>query len=166
VACILNVNLAWSDEVSKTTRYQVSENGTSFRLGTCAEVRAILDAAINSRRNYRLRVWLGDTATGRAWAGQEHDHIGYIGRSTGSINVPLMVYNSRSLGGGAILDDFIVRITCGRTVLYSHPNFSQPRYTAEACAVLEDGEIYAPECKSPEAARRLAAFMNGERNSK
>lgn len=37
-----------------------------------------------------VRIWLGDTQTGRAWA-EENDVIGTIGRSTGTMEVPLLV---------------------------------------------------------------------------
>jgi hypothetical protein len=145
--------------------YVVSNNGTAFHAGTCADVRSILDDAIKSYHGARYRVWFGDVETGRAWA-EEHETIGYISRTCGVRKVPLLVHNSRSLGGHVLLDHCIVKIARGGRVLYQHPNFSQPVFTADDCAVFQDGETFAPKCKSPEAARRLAAFMNGERNSK
>jgi hypothetical protein len=146
--------------------YLISEHGTAFHQDTPREVREVLDRCINSRRGMRVRIWLGDTKSGKAWNGQEHDVIGYIGRSSGTYKIPLMVYNTRALGGGGILDHCIIKITCGRSVLYQHPQFSQPVYTAEGGQVMEDGMPYAPNCATQARAERLAAFMNGERNSK
>jgi hypothetical protein len=43
------------------------------------------------RKNQRkIRLFYGDTQTGQSWF-DEHDVVGRIGRSTGSIKVPLLV---------------------------------------------------------------------------
>ena len=54
--------------------------------------------------------------------------IGTIGRSTGTIKTPLLISNSRSLGGGAILTDCIVKIVDVKTkrVLYVNPKYTIP----------------------------------------
>ena len=118
----------------------------------------------------RLRVWYGDTETGRCWM-EENDITGYVGRSTGPIKIPLLIHNSRSYGGGAILDHCIIRITARNPhvnridCLYSHPDFHIPTITIEGASVLFDGEIHA-NFKTAEQAHRYAAFMAGERMGK
>jgi len=100
-------------------QYQ-SINGTFYHLETRQNVINVLE---NARlNNYRIRVHYGDTSTGRDW-NEMHYVTGYVGRSTGSIKIPLLVYNKRSYGGGAMLDHCIVKITesKGKRVLYQHP---------------------------------------------
>ena len=73
----------------------------------------------------RCRFHWGDTKTGKDWR-DVFDVKGRIGRSTGSIKIPILLYNARSLGGGAILDHCIVKITetNGGKVLYQHPKYN------------------------------------------
>ena len=129
------------------------------------------NALHRTRRNSpRLRLWYGDIETGRCWM-EENDTTGYIGRSTGSIKIPLLIHNSRSYGGGAILDNCIIRITARNShtnridCLYSHPNFHIPAITIDGASVLFDGAIHA-NFKTREQAHRYAAFMAGERMNK
>lgn len=113
-----------SDKVYKVV------NGTSYDQRTPDAVIRILEDARQKR--YRVHVHYGYTEPndksmpiGRDWC-ELHDVTGYIGRSIGSIKAPLLVYNSRSMGGGAILDHCIVRIrTLGKDAkdLYRHPNY-------------------------------------------
>jgi len=97
-------------------------NGTSYDVRTSDEVVRVLEQSRLNR--IRLHISLGDTTTGRDWL-EENDVYGYIGRSMGPIKVPLIIANSRSLGGGAILDHCIVRIriSAGGRVLYQHPDY-------------------------------------------
>jgi hypothetical protein len=99
-------------------------NGTSYTEGTPKEVIEVFENARNSKT--RLKVYFGDTETGKNW-NEEHDTIGYVGRSAGSVKIPLLVYNSRSYGGGALLTDCILKIrTTKGEVLYTHPKFKNP----------------------------------------
>lgn len=95
-------------------------------------VRAVLSTTFDNRE--RVRIVYGDVATGEAWGDEEdakkfdvraYGAVGYIGKSTGPIKIPLEICNSRSIGGGAILDHCIVYIetTKGKRVLYKHPEF-------------------------------------------
>lgn len=97
-------------------------NGTSYDDRTPEEVIRVLEKA-RSERN-RLHISLGHTDgpnIGLDWL-EEFDSHGHIGRSTGSVKVPLLLANSRSTGGGALLDHCIVRIrqSAGGRVLYQH----------------------------------------------
>lgn len=160
--------------------YQVI-NGTSYDERTDFEViKALESARINK---LRVRFFLGDVATGKAWD-EEHDVIGTIGRSTGLYKVPLLIANSRSMGGGHILDHCIVRIQTAaapRRVLYSHPSFHTSRFEIRPLSsfqqakllaetrgeriyrfeVLSDGEVYA-NCPTEANAKRLVAFLTGQ----
>ena len=73
---------------------------------------------------------LGAKELGRDWL-EENDTRGYIGRSTGSIKVPLLINNKRSIGGPALLDHCIVRIraSSGGRVLWQHPNYHHGKIT-------------------------------------
>ncbi|MCX7408681.1 MAG: hypothetical protein NTZ32_11430 [Planctomycetales bacterium] len=100
-------------------------NGTSYDERTPNEVIQVLESA---RLNHtRLHISLGETAdpnVGFDWL-EEFESYGYIGRSMGPIKVPLLIANSRSMGGGAILDHCIVRIrtSSGGRVIYQHPAY-------------------------------------------
>jgi len=141
----------------------------SFDIRTPETVCNIL-AQYAGRRDVRLRLYYGDAETGRCWM-EEHDTIGYIGRSTGQIKIPLLIKTSRSWGGSPILDHCIIKITISGITLYEHPLFNMPVVTVNndnsghGWQVLFDGKVYA-NCKTKKQAERLAAFMRGERNSK
>lgn len=131
-------------------------NGTSYHDETPEEVIRVLE---NARQSHtRLHISLGDTSSGKDWL-EEFEAHGYVGRSMGPIKVPLLIANSRSLGGGAILDHCIVRIrtSAGGRVLWQHPSYHhgqlQIRQKSEPVTlpdgrtltvnVLRDGEIQA-----------------------
>ena len=84
----------------------------------------------------RIRLVYGDADTGKDWLG-EHDVIGTIGRSTGTKQVPLLINNSRSTGGCAILDDCILKIVDvkSKRVLYQHEKYIAPEFTIEVSEV-------------------------------
>lgn len=58
----------------------------------------------------RIKLCYGDLKTGQDWK-EEFDVLGTIGRSTGSIKIPLLIHNTRAFGGGAIPTDCIVKIS-------------------------------------------------------
>jgi hypothetical protein len=72
----------------------------------------------------RIRVRYGDKHTGRDWE-EEYGCTGYIGTSLGyTTKIPILCYNSRSLGGGALLVDCIVSLEwaqAGRPPIWRHP---------------------------------------------
>ena len=122
----------------------------------------------------RVRLWYGDALTGKSW-NEENDICGYIGKSTGAQKVPLLINSNRSLGGGAISVDSVLKIVDIKTgkILYQHENFNQSVFIAEpkseivgyTAKVKCDNMIYA-NCKTLLQAERLADFMNGKRHSK
>lgn len=93
-------------------------NGTSYHEETPDRLVLLLESLKESRT--RIVVDYGDTKTGRSW-GDTHEIEGYIGRSTGESKIPLLVFNSRSIGGGALLDHCIltVKTSKGKQLLYS-----------------------------------------------
>ncbi len=131
-------------------------NGTSFDERTPDEVIRVLESARQNRT--RLHISLGDTASGRDWL-EEFETHGYVGRSMGPVKVPLLVANTRSLGGGSILAHCIVRIrtSAGGRVLWQHPDYHHgtleirqktepvtlPDGRTLTVDVLRDGELHA-----------------------
>ena len=131
-------------------------NGTSFDERTPDEVIRVLESTRQNRT--RLHISLGDTASGRDWL-EEFETHGYVGRSMGPVKVPLLVANTRSLGGGSILAHCIVRIrtSAGGRVLWQHPDYHHgtleirqktepvtlPDGRTLTVDVLRDGELHA-----------------------
>lgn len=97
----------------------------NFNDKTNQDVQRVISSAFNSKQ--RIRIVLGDNATGEDWL-EEHDVIGTIGRSTGSIKTPLLIKYSRSLGGGAISTDCILKIVDvkSKRTLYEAENYQKP----------------------------------------
>lgn len=104
---------------TRSVTYDISSEGTAFHDETPQAVRVILESARKTGR--RLRIEYGDQKSGRLWG---DSYRGRIGRSTGEIQVPLLILTKRSMGGEAILDHCIVRISTTPgppQVIYSHP---------------------------------------------
>lgn len=92
-------------------------NGTYYNHKTSDEVIEILERArINKTR---IVLEYGDVNTGISW-GEIYGTTGRIGRSMGTIKIPILLHNSRSLGGCGILDHCIIGIreSKGKRVLY------------------------------------------------
>lgn len=149
-------------------KYKIID-GTAFSVKTPDRVCQLL----NYYRNYgtRIRVFYGDTKTGRDWL-EEYYTIGRVGRSTGQYKIPLLINNSRSWGGLGLLDDCIVRITVDKKDVYRHPKYHQGRFTIGKSpypevpwGVFVSGKNYA-NFKTKEKAEKWVRFMKGETNSK
>ena len=97
-------------------------NGTHYDLYTSNKLVILLEDIRQSQT--RVRFHWGNADTGLDW-GDCHDVEGRIGRSTGPIKIPILLYNSRSVGGSAILTNCIVKIveTKGKRILYQHPYY-------------------------------------------
>jgi len=164
----------WTGPTGVKFREVRSSAGTYYRDTTPAAVVSALDEAI--RTGARVRLWLGDVVTGRAWL-EEWDVCGTVGRSMGPIKAPLLIPNSQSMGGAIISADSIVRLLVGGAEAYKHPQFSSPVFAVSMApahvmpekglpvAVLAGGEVHA-RFKNSAAAARWVAFMEGRRMTK
>src|SRR5512139_817270 len=162
---------------------------TIFSKETPGKVKIYLESAREQRQ--RVRIFYGDTERedfervhgheanpGKDW-GEENDVIGYVGRSTGEQPIPLLIANSRSLGGGGILDDCIVRmfvkIRGTWKEVYRHPNYHS-EYDNAVVVVSELAPEYSHAVKttggevarfhSERSAVNYLAFMQGKRFAK
>lgn len=146
-------------------------NGTSYHKETPDKVVDILERARQNKT--RIRVFYGSVEFGSDWL-EENDTIGTVERSTGTIKVPLLVRNSRGIGGGSILDNCIVKITIDKEVVYQVENYQEPDFEI----VKDDAENMYKVIDSSlsdewflyrgtrEKAQRYIDFMLGLRNSK
>jgi hypothetical protein len=94
-------------------------NGTFYNVRTKDTVVNVLE---NCRKNnIRIILDYGDVTTGESWE-DIYDITGRLGRSTGTLKVPILLYNKRSIGGNAILDHCIIGIkeSKGGKILYTH----------------------------------------------
>ena len=98
-------------------------NGTSYHDETSDEMMLLLESIRASR--VRVRFHWGNVETGQDW-GDKYDVAGTLSRSMGPKKIPILIHNSRSTGGGAILDHCIVKITetKGGKILYQHPKYN------------------------------------------
>ena len=118
----------------------------------------------------RIRIVYGNTTTGEDWL-QEYDVIGSIGKSTGTNQIPLLLSNSRSTGGGAILEDCILKIVDvkSKKVLYQHDKYLAPKFdivpSIVGYSVAVDGNVQA-NFKTIKQAQNYIDFMLCKRMSK
>lgn len=139
---------------------------TYFDPGTDPEAATVLES--RRRTCGKVRLVLGDTHTGEPWL-NEYYVVGKIGRSSGSLKVPLLVEVGES-GGGAILTACVLNIIdwkSGRT-LYRHPAYREPDLSLQPSdtperpwAVIHLNEVIA-RFKDMGKACAYIAFMRGE----
>lgn len=152
----------------KTQEYKVTETGTAYHVDTEDKVVTILENAIQN--HFRVRLVYGDRETGKVW-NETYDIMGYIGRSCGSIRIPLLVHNSRSTGGGALLDTCILGImdTEEKRWLYKADNINFGEHSirqGEGCFHLFiNGDRYVTT-ETEEQAQRFSDFLLCKRNAK
>jgi hypothetical protein len=178
---MLGLAQPYPTEVGKMEQYQqylqaerayIASNPTEtlYDPETPVKVRALLEAYRKS--GDRVRLYLGDPRTGRAWL-EEHDVLGRIDRSMGPIKVPLLV-EAGEHGGGAILTECIVRILDARSKaeVYRHPTYHEPELALRRCTqkthpyeVLADGAVHA-RFKTQAKAQAWVDFMQGRRMTK
>lgn len=99
--------------------------GTSYDTRTARGIIEVLERARKATRRMRLKIFYGDIRTGEAWGDVERC---YIGRSTGSVKIPLVIYRRNSTGGSGLCEHCIVRIesSVGGIVHWSHDKFHVP----------------------------------------
>ncbi len=158
---------------------------TQYHSETPQAVRNWLEILMNTDR--RVRIFYGDTERsdfervhgrkpepGKDW-GEDNDVIGTIGQSTGLKPIPLLIANKRSMGGGAVMDNCIVRLIVNGCEVYRHPNYHssfdnavvmeselKPKYSH--AVVTNEGEV--ARFHSEKSAKNWLAFMRGERMAK
>ena len=98
----------------------------------------------------RLKLYFGNQETGKDEM-REWQVEGCISRSRGKVQVPILLSNKRSMFGGQISSDKIVRIKQNGVDIYRHPRYHQPSvelressfmagYVAE---IWIDGSVYS-----------------------
>lgn len=157
-------------------KYGEDIRGEGWKYKENEKLWKVLSSLVHSGR--RVRVWYGDTETGRSW-NEEYGVTGTIGRSAGKIAVPILIGNSRSCCSGALLDDCIIRIDdikAKRTV-YRQDNFHVEKLevvieSGSDCPYRvmqhkDSGEVQAVAgFKDGDAALRWIGFMYGDRYRK
>ena len=171
------------------TVYYVEKNGMYFEVGIFLERENKLEVYNNVNDslmtilfnscayNFRIRIWYGDPETGRSW-NEEYNTMGRIGRTTGNIKIPILVKNSRSWGGGAVLVESIIRIDDieDKRTLWKVPNFhvedmkvyeifGNKNYKYQVAKLSEDSGKWKEQAsfKTEKQAHNWVAFMKGER---
>lgn len=149
--------LAWSQ--SPLTR------GTYFDPGTDAKAAKVLECCRIEER--KVRLILGDTHTGDPWL-EEHDVVGRIARSVGTLKVPLLIEPGEH-GGGAILCAHLLAIVdrSSGDFLYRHAAYREADLSIKPSGdaerpwdVLRCGEVVASFGDIGKAGAYLA-FMRG-----
>lgn len=153
-------------------RYKVTHDNTWYHAETPDDLIVVLEHARENKLH--VRVWYGDTETGRDWM-EEYNVTGRISRSTGHVQIPILLANTRSYGGPGLLDHCIVKLVCTETrqVLWVHPKYQipvmeikldvehEPRNLWTVSRIGEPG--YVAQFKTRSQAERWADFMLGRR---
>lgn len=139
---------------------------TYFDPATDPKAARVLDRC--REESTKVRLILGDTVTGRIWL-DEHDVVGRIGRSMGTLKVPLLIEPGAD-GGSAILTACLLAIIDWGSgeFLFRHPKYHAPALlirpsdnTERPWDVLQDEQVVAcfPDIGKAGA---YVAFMRGE----
>lgn len=111
-------------ETSFNSGKYIIVDGTAFEKLTNDKVIHKLNRLIH--KDTRIKIVLGDPFTGKSW-NETHDTTGYVRRSSGKLKVPILLYNKRSYGGGAILTANILQISFANknngSRIYKHPRY-------------------------------------------
>jgi len=146
---------------------------TCFDNNTPEKVKKILESELHS--NNRIRLFYGDRESGLDW-NEEHNTMGYIGRSTGDKPIMILLNNNRSIGGGGILTACIVKITKNGYPLYTHPNYHTYNhilgksitegYKEAVYREKPDGLELIAQFKKVGQGQKYIDFMMGKKNNK
>ena len=138
---------------------------TYFDPGTDSKAAKVLESCRTHGR--KIRLILGDTSTGEPWL-EEHDVVGRISRSTGSLKVPLLI-EAGECGGTAILCACLLAIIDWGSgeFLYRHAAYREADLSIQPSGnadrpwnVLRRGEVVASFGDIGQAGAYLA-FMRG-----
>jgi hypothetical protein len=113
-----------SDKQYKLVPYK--DKPIAYRIDTPDNLIEVLERARQSEQRYSFKY--GDMETGEGW-NEEHETQGRIGLSKGTFAYfPLIVHNDRSLGGGTLMTDRILKIVCikDKYIMYQHPKYKPP----------------------------------------
>ena len=130
-------------------------DGTTYGTDTPEQVIAILERSRKTK--LRIHVHYGYTKIGpdhksdkglyEDWL-EEYETTGHVGRTTGPNKCPIMLPNSRSMGGGIINDGNIIRIrTTQGQELYRHPEYKQGTATVHDIDETHHDRRYLAEVK-------------------
>lgn len=132
----------WGDKIREcslsngNTIYYVNYGGIDFEVGiylkeeneteVYTQVDNCLMATLSEcyRQKRRVRLWYGDRKSGESYF-EDFETTGRIGRSCGDFKIPLVIANSRSWGGGALLVGSLIRVDDikARKTLWKVPNY-------------------------------------------
>lgn len=148
---------------------------TSYHKDTPETLQAILEGLIHTQK--RVRLFYGHTTgekAGQDWH-EENNVSGYLGRSTGSRSIVILLPTKHSSGGPSILDDCIVSLLVDGQEVYKHPQYRNGEYKISPChtptaielrqMVTIDGVEYARFGMTAQAERWID-FMTGARMAK
>lgn len=178
----------WGDRIkecpllNENTIYYVNCGGLDFEVGIYLKDKNVVEAytqvdnclmAVLSecyRQKRRIRVWYGDRKTGHSWY-EDFETTGYIGKSCGKFNVPLIISNSRSFGGGALSVGSLIRVDDIKTheTLWKVPNFyskltlMHDERSEKYPWRVYGGNINQANFETEEKARRWIDFQQGRR---
>ena len=148
-------------------------NGMAYDVRTPDKVVSVLEMA--RRTGKRIRIFYGDSETGRDWY-EESYTMGYVGKSGGKIQIPLVIANARSHGGPTLLDHCIVKIKIGKFVMYQHPTYYQDEITMREASDYLKGMGYTTSVfmgdknyanfKTEAQAQRYIDYITGKSNKK
>ena len=148
--------------------YKFIQDGTNLPIAYSEKTpEQLVNCLEQARKNRsRIKIYLGDSETGRDWM-EEMDKFGRIGLSKGKdARYPILLNNSRSFGGGLLMDDCIVKLKVGGKTVYIHPKYHQPKceivpsdLPEYSHNVLMNGEIYSRH-KSEKSAKMLISKLS------
>lgn len=155
----------YEEAVSTWSRSSLTRQ-TYFDPGTDPKVATVLET--RRQTSGKVRLVLGNTCTGAPWL-NEYDVVGKIGRSDGSLKIPLLVEDGESCGS-AILTACVLNIIDWKSgrALYRHPAYLEPELSLQPSdvperpwAVIHLNEVIA-RFKEMGKACAYIAFMRGE----
>ena len=102
----------------------VEVKNTYYNENTPKQVIEILEHVQNLET--RIRIYYGDQMTGEDWK-DVRDVEGYVSKSAGKIQKPILMYSTQSTSGAIIFTANVVKIEYANKkqggILWAHPNY-------------------------------------------